>query len=76
MFGFGQTTYSIIETLHQIYKNTIPTKEDAEKVAKKVFHLKHIFPANNPITNPGPFERALNSAIKIDLVMILRYKGR
>lgn len=65
LFGFGQTTHTIIERLHQIYKNTIPTKEDAEKVAKEVFHLKHIFPANNPINNPGPYERALNSAIKI-----------
>lgn len=65
LFGFGQTTHTIIERLHQIYKNVAPSEDEAIKVAREIFHLKHIFPSSNPINNPGPYEHALNSAIKI-----------
>lgn len=64
LFGFGLTTHTIIERLHQVFKNEAPSEEDAIKIAEDIFHLKHIFPSGNP-NNPGPYENALNSAVTI-----------
>ena len=34
LFGFGQTTHTILERLHQKYKDRIPTE-------KEIFDIKH-----------------------------------
>lgn len=65
LFGFGLTTHTIIERLHQQYADTPPTDKEVEKVARETFHLKHIFPSNDPIGRPGPYERAYESSKKI-----------
>jgi DNA helicase-2/ATP-dependent DNA helicase PcrA len=34
-------------------------------IVHDTFHLKHIFPSNDPVGRPGPYERALDSAEEI-----------
>ncbi len=62
LFGFGLTTHTIIERLHQQFKNQAPTVDEVIDTVRETFHLKHIFPSNDPINRPGPYERAYNSA--------------
>jgi len=56
-FGYGLTTHTAINRLHQLFSNATPTREQAEEIAEEVFHLKHVFQSNNP-DRPGPYERA------------------
>lgn len=65
LFGFGLTTHTIIERLHQQFKIKAPAEEEIAEVVENTFHLKHIFPSNDPINRPGPYEHARNSAEKI-----------
>ncbi len=65
LFGFGLTTHSIIERLHQQYKTEAPTIDEVKEIVSNTFHLKHIFPSNDPTNRPGPYERAFNSAEEI-----------
>lgn len=65
LFGFGLTTHTIIERLHQQYKTKAPTGDEIKEIVDNTFHLKHIFPSNDPINRPGPYERAYNSAEEI-----------
>lgn len=58
LFGFGQTTHTILERLHQKYKDRIPTEEEIYKMVEDTFMLKHVFPSNDPINRPGSYERA------------------
>ena len=64
LFGFGLTTHTAINKVHQEFLNNPPTREEAENITEDIFHLKHIFPSNNP-ENEGPFERARNAAKRI-----------
>lgn len=64
LFGFGLTTHTAINKLHQQYPNSVPSKENAESAVEDVFHLKHVFPSNDP-TRPGPFERAKDRTKKL-----------
>lgn len=75
LFGFGLTTHTIIEKLHQTFKNGIPKESDAVEISEEVFHLKHIFPSNDPINRPGPYERALNSSKEIAKTYVNSYAG-
>ena len=58
LFGFGQTTHTILERLHQKYKNRIPTEKEIFDMVEDTFMLKHVFPSNDPINRPGSYERA------------------
>lgn len=65
LFGFGLTTHTIIERLHQQHPASAPTQQEVKDLVGSTFHLKHIFPSNQPIERPGPYERAYNSAAEI-----------
>lgn len=65
LFGFGLTTHTIIERLHQQYPTVPPTRQEVIDLVEATFHLKHIFPSNDPIHRPGPYERAYDSASEI-----------
>ncbi len=58
LFGFGQTTHTILERLHQKYKDRIPTKKEIYDMVEDTFMLKHVFPSNDPVNRPGSYERA------------------
>lgn len=58
LFGFGQTTHTILERLHQKYKDRIPTEKEIYEMVEDTFMLKHVFPSNDPINRPGSYERA------------------
>ena len=58
LFGFGMTVHASIGKLHQEFVNEPPTKEEAEAIANKMFHLKHVMPSSDPDERKGPYERA------------------
>lgn len=58
LFGFGQTTHTILERLHQRFKDRIPTEAEVSNMVESTFMLKHVFPSNNPVNRPGSYERA------------------
>lgn len=58
LFGFGQTTHTILERLHQKYKDKIPSEKEIYDIVDDTFMLKHVFPSNDPINRPGSYERA------------------
>lgn len=58
LFGFGKTSHTILERLHQRYKDTAPTPEEVAEIVESTFMLKHVFPSNDPINRPGSYERA------------------
>lgn len=61
LFGYGLTTHTAINRLHQLFPNISPSRNEAEGIAGEVFHLKHVFPSRNP-ENEGPYERARNAS--------------
>lgn len=58
LFGFGKTSHTILERLHQRFKDRAPTAEDVAEIVESTFMLKHVFPSNDPINRPGSYERA------------------
>lgn len=58
LFGFGQTTHTILEKLHQNFKDRAPTEAEITDIVESTFMLKHVFPSNDPIERPGSYERA------------------
>lgn len=58
LFGFGQTVHASVGKLHERYPSRAPTADEAEVVAREIFHLKHVPPSNDPQARPGPYERA------------------
>lgn len=58
LFGFGKTTHTILERLHQRYKDRAPSPEEVAEVVESTFMLKHVFPSNDPVNRPGSYERA------------------
>lgn len=58
LFGFGQTTHTILERLHQRFKDRVPTEVEVTEMVESTFMLKHVFPSNDPINRPGSYERA------------------
>jgi len=61
LFGYGLTTHTAINRVHQVYPNTAPSRKEAEGIAEDVFHLKHVFPSRDPVRE-GPYERARNAS--------------
>lgn len=58
LFGFGKTSHTILERLHQRYKDSAPTPEQVAEIVESTFMLKHVFPSNDPTNRPGSYERA------------------
>ena len=65
MFGFGQTVHAAVGKLHEQYPQRPPTAEEAEEVARGVFHLKHVPPSRDPVERPGAYERAAEASAGI-----------
>jgi len=65
MFGFGMTVHAAVCKLHELYKLEAPTIDQAEDLARRVFHLKHVPPSRDPQNSPGAYERAKDSASEI-----------
>lgn len=64
LFGYGLTTHTAINRLHQLYPESAPTREEAQEIASDVFHLKHVFPSRNS-DGEGPYERAKSASKKL-----------
>lgn len=58
LFGFGKTSHTTLERLHQTFKDRAPTDEEVERIVEETFMLKHVFQSTDPINRPGSFERA------------------
>lgn len=65
MFGFGMTVHATVGKLHEVFRAAIPTEADADRVAREMFHLKHVPQSRDPANNPGPYERAKDRAATI-----------
>ena len=65
LFGFGKTIHTSIEKLHEQFPDRVPTPSEAEDIVSDTFHLKHVFPSNDPENHPGPYERARKAASDI-----------
>lgn len=64
LFGFGLTTHTAINKIHQEFPQAIPTSEDAKAIVENIFHLKHVFPAKTS-DKEGPYERAKSKSKQI-----------
>lgn len=73
LFGFGLTTHTAINRLHQEYPTSAPTISEAKDVVDEVFHLKHVFPSKDP-DRPGPFERAKVTTSNLITAYVSDYK--
>lgn len=58
LFGFGQTTHTILERLHQKFRDRVPSEQEIADVVESTFMLKHVFPSKDPENRPGSYERA------------------
>lgn len=65
MFGYGMTVHAAVGKLHERYPDRAPTTDEAAATARNTFHLKHVPPSNDPVNNPGPYERAKDSAVRV-----------
>ncbi len=65
LFGFGITVHTALGKLHEQHTGDAPTADEAEAIARSVFHLKHIHESRDPINRPGGYERARDSAAQI-----------
>ena len=73
LFGFGQTTHTILERLHQKFRDRVPTEEEVAEMIESTFMLKHVFPSNDPINRPGSYERAKMLVHKIMKLYVREY---
>lgn len=64
LFGFGLSVHAALGKLHEKYPDASPTLDEAEEVAREMFHLKHVPESRDP-DRPGPYERARDSAADI-----------
>ena len=51
--------------LHERYPERAPTADEAEAIARTIFHLKHVPPSNDPEDRPGAYERAADASAGI-----------
>lgn len=75
LFGFGQTTHTILERLHQKYRDRIPTENEIFDMVEDTFMLKHVFPSNDPIKRPGSYERAKKLVHEIMKKYVVTYSN-
>ena len=62
LFGFGQTVHAAVGKLHERYSHRAPTGDEAEAVARDVFHVKHVPQSRDPVERPGAYERAKDAS--------------
>ena len=74
MFGYGKTSHTTLERLHQVFKEMAPSEDEVKKMVDDTFLLKHIFPSNDPINSPGPYERAKDRLKDILIGYVKKYK--
>ena len=65
LFGFGKTSHTTLERLHQRFKDRAPTLDEVIEVVEDTFMLKHVFPSRDPVNRPGSYERAKKLLQKI-----------
>jgi len=65
LFGYGRVVHVAIEKLHELFTDRAPTPVEAEEIAERYFHLKHIAASRDPINRPGAYERAKAKAREI-----------
>ena len=58
LFGFGKTSHTTLEKLHQQFKDHTPTDSEIDAIVDSTFMLKHVFPSKDPENRPGSYERA------------------
>lgn len=75
LFGFGKTSHTILERLHQRFKDRAPTLEEVAEVVESTFMLKHVFPSNDPINRPGSYERAKSLVQRVLVEYTQRYSA-
>lgn len=75
LFGFGKTSHTTLERLHQRFKDRAPSLEEVVEVVEETFMLKHVFPSNDPTNRPGSYERAKNLLQKILKDYSLQYSS-
>lgn len=73
LFGFGKTVHTSIEKLHEVYERCSPTQDEVSTVVNGTFHLKHVFPSQEPEDRPGPYERARDAALNITQTYVSNY---
>lgn len=73
MFGFGHAVHAAVGKLHELYPQAPPTPQQAEAIAREMFHLKHIPPSRDPINRPGGYERARDSSANIARTYVESY---
>ena len=73
MFGYGKSVHTSIQKLHERYLDALPAKNEIEAVISDTFHLKHVAQSGNPESNPGPYERAKSSAVKVAQAYVESY---
>lgn len=74
LFGFGQTVHAAVGKLHERYPMRAPTADEAEDVAREIFHVKHVPPSNDPENRPGAYERAKDASARIVREYADRYR--
>lgn len=62
LFGFGRSVHASVGKLHELFRERSPTGDEAERVARGLFHLKHVPPSREPDTRPGAYENARDKA--------------
>jgi DNA helicase-2/ATP-dependent DNA helicase PcrA len=65
MFGFGSTIHAAVGKLHEQFASATPSEDDAEQIARQVFHLKHVPESRDPVNRPGAYENGRDSAARI-----------
>ena len=57
--------HAAVGKLHERYPGRAPTADEAEAVAREIFHVKHVPPSNDPEGRPGAYERAADASVGI-----------
>lgn len=65
LFGYGRAVHVAVEKLHEIFVDRAPTPAEAQEIAERNFHLKHIAASRDPVNRPGAYERAKAKAREI-----------
>ncbi|MCJ7602873.1 MAG: ATP-dependent helicase [Desulfobulbaceae bacterium] len=75
LFGYGKTVHTSIQKLHERFRESVPSSEDAVQAVADTFHLKHVPQSNDPVNRPGAYERARDSAVEIAMEYVEDHGG-
>lgn len=65
LFGYGRVVHVAIEKLHELFQDRAPTPAEAQGIAERNFHLKHVAQSRDPENRPGAYEQAKRKARQI-----------